>query len=89
LPIERDRIVEPYMTTRATGTGLGLAIVKKIIEEHFGEMKFSDAPNGGTKVTIRLSTSQLARLSHGMAEDRAPSLTGPDERDPKAVNIEK
>src|SRR5204862_482634 len=27
LPPERDRIVEPYMTTRARGTGLGLAIV--------------------------------------------------------------
>ncbi|MEO9600929.1 ATP-binding protein [Parasphingorhabdus sp.] len=68
LPIERDRIVEPYMTTRASGTGLGLAIVKKIVEEHFGETKFSDAPNGGTKVTLRLSPSKLARLSHGAAE---------------------
>tara|TARA_R110001599_G_scaffold26390_10_gene93101 strand:+ start:8653 stop:10944 length:2292 start_codon:yes stop_codon:yes gene_type:complete len=65
LPIERDRIVEPYMTTRASGTGLGLAIVKKIVEEHFGEMKFDDAPDGGTKVTIRFSPSKLARLSHG------------------------
>ncbi|MFK7841323.1 MAG: ATP-binding protein [Sphingorhabdus sp.] len=65
LPIERDRIVEPYMTTRASGTGLGLAIVKKIVEEHFGEMKFSDATGGGTKVTIRFSPSKLAKLSHG------------------------
>ena len=32
LPLERDRIAEPYMTTRERGTGLGLAIVKKIIE---------------------------------------------------------
>tara|TARA_R100001244_G_scaffold44182_1_gene39698 strand:- start:21611 stop:23893 length:2283 start_codon:yes stop_codon:yes gene_type:complete len=64
LPIERDRIVEPYMTTRASGTGLGLAIVKKIVEEHFGEMKFDDAPGGGTRVTIRLNPSKLARLSH-------------------------
>ncbi len=65
LPAERDRIVEPYMTTRASGTGLGLAIVKKIIEEHFGEIKFTDAPESGTQVTIRLNPSKLARLSHG------------------------
>jgi two-component system nitrogen regulation sensor histidine kinase NtrY len=64
LPIERDRIVEPYMTTRASGTGLGLAIVKKIVEEHFGEIRFSDAPGGGTRVTIRLNPAKLARLSH-------------------------
>ena len=35
------------MTTRAKGTGLGLAIVKKIVEEHFGQIEFEDAPGGG------------------------------------------
>ena len=48
LPPDRDRIVEPYMTTRARGTGLGLAIVKKIVEEHLGAMTFTDRPGGGT-----------------------------------------
>src|SRR3546814_15978215 len=43
LPAERDRIIEPYMTTRPKGTGLGLAIVKTIVEEHFGELAFEDA----------------------------------------------
>jgi two-component system nitrogen regulation sensor histidine kinase NtrY len=89
LPIERDRIVEPYMTTRASGTGLGLAIVKKIVEEHFGEMKFSDAPNGGTRVTIRLSPSQLARLSHGTAGKQAEKLTGPAGNDEQMAEIDK
>ena len=31
---QRDRLTEPYVTTREKGTGLGLAIVKKIIEDH-------------------------------------------------------
>ncbi|MBC7047320.1 PAS domain-containing sensor histidine kinase, partial [Salmonella enterica subsp. enterica serovar Heidelberg] len=56
LPVERDRIVEPYMTTRRRGTGLGLAIVKKIVEEHFGTNAFSDRPGGGTLVTICFDT---------------------------------
>ena len=57
LPAERDRIVEPYMTTRARGTGLGLAIVSKIVEEHAGIMTFSDRPGGGTIVRITLDAA--------------------------------
>ncbi len=49
LPVEhRDRLTEPYVTTRARGTGLGLAIVKKIVEEHGGTLELGDAPGGGT-----------------------------------------
>jgi two-component system nitrogen regulation sensor histidine kinase NtrY len=47
LPHERDKIIEPYMTTRAKGTGLGLAIVNRIVQEHGGVMQFEDAPGGG------------------------------------------
>jgi two-component system, NtrC family, nitrogen regulation sensor histidine kinase NtrY len=71
LPRDRDRIVEPYMTTREKGTGLGLAIVKKIIEEHFGEIIFDDAPNGGTRVIIRLNPSKLSRLGQGNSANNA------------------
>ncbi|SDA36336.1 ATP-binding protein [Sphingomonas sp. NFR15] len=75
LPAARDRIVEPYVTTRARGTGLGLAIVKKIVEEHFGTISFADNEGGGTCVTIRFDTVALAALDAGEApasESRAP-----------------
>ncbi|MEM7694415.1 MAG: PAS domain-containing sensor histidine kinase [Pseudomonadota bacterium] len=39
----RERLLEPYMTTRAKGTGLGLAIVKKIAEEQGGRIELMDA----------------------------------------------
>ncbi len=60
LPADRDRIVEPYMTTRKTGTGLGLAIVKKIAEEHAGSLHFSDGKDGGSVVTFRFNPTALA-----------------------------
>jgi two-component system, NtrC family, nitrogen regulation sensor histidine kinase NtrY len=51
-PKDRDRIVEPYVTTRTTGSGLGLAIVKKIAEEHGAEVRLDDNPSGGAMVTL-------------------------------------
>jgi two-component system nitrogen regulation sensor histidine kinase NtrY len=47
LPKEnRDRLLEPYVTTREKGTGLGLAIVAKIFEDHGGRIELHDAPEG-------------------------------------------
>lgn len=59
LPADRERILEPYMTTREKGTGLGLAIVHKIVEEHGGEMAFTPEPGGGTRVTMRFARDPL------------------------------
>lgn len=79
LPEQRDRIAEPYMTTRPTGTGLGLAIVKKIVEDHLGEMDFADAPGGGAAVRITLYPARLAGLagqSGALIEAAAETVPG-------------
>ncbi|ASG20720.1 sensor histidine kinase NtrY-like [Nitrospirillum viridazoti] len=61
LPAEgRDRLTEPYVTTRAKGTGLGLAIVKKILEDHGGTLGLDDNPGGGARVTLILPLVQAA-----------------------------
>ena len=67
LPLERDRIVEPYMTTRPGGTGLGLAIVKKIVEEHMGTIHFTDRDGGGAVVAVGV----LVHEAGGAVEDHA------------------
>jgi two-component system, NtrC family, nitrogen regulation sensor histidine kinase NtrY len=58
LPKEnRNRLLEPYVTTREKGTGLGLAIVGRILEEHGGRMDLFDAPevaSGGRGAWVRL-----------------------------------
>ncbi len=51
----RERLTEPYVTTRAKGTGLGLAIVKKIMEDHHGELVLSDRKPGGARVRLVFS----------------------------------
>ncbi len=81
LPAARERLVEPYVTTRARGTGLGLAIVKKIVEEHCGTIAFTDREGGGTVVTMVFDTASLAAMDTGgrdttEGEDRrTPELT--------------
>lgn len=45
--VSRDRLTEPYVTTRKKGTGLGLAIVKKIMEDHGGSFGLQDAAEQG------------------------------------------
>jgi two-component system, NtrC family, nitrogen regulation sensor histidine kinase NtrY len=63
LPEDRERLTEPYMTTRVRGTGLGLAIVKKIVEEHLGEIAFLDRTGGGTRVRIAFDADRLEALA--------------------------
>ena len=53
LPFEgRDRLIEPYVTTREKGTGLGLAIVTKIMEDHNGKFTLADRKGGGAKASL-------------------------------------
>jgi two-component system, NtrC family, nitrogen regulation sensor histidine kinase NtrY len=51
-PADRERLFEPYVTTRAKGTGLGLAIVKKIMEEHGGSVELLAAETHGALVRL-------------------------------------
>ena len=50
--VEPDRLMEPYVTTRAKGTGLGLAIVRKIMEDHGGELLLESRAEGGARVSL-------------------------------------
>jgi len=66
----RERLTEPYVTTRAKGTGLGLAIVKKIMEDHQGELVLEDAEPEGARVRLIFAASETRIPQRSDAADQ-------------------
>src|SRR5438067_9297758 len=57
IPAElRQRVFEPYFTTKADGTGLGLALVRLTLESHRGTIAISETPGGGATFAIVFPT---------------------------------
>ena len=50
----RERLSEPYMTTREKGTGLGLAIVRRVVEDHAGRLELADRSDGERGAVVRI-----------------------------------
>jgi two-component system nitrogen regulation sensor histidine kinase NtrY len=76
---DRDRLTEPYVTTREKGTGLGLAIVKRILEDHGGSLILTDATHGrGARVVLSFPHTSAA---HTPTDERdAPASAEPASR---------
>ena len=68
-PESRQKLLEPYVTTRTEGTGLGLPIVAKILEDHGGGIELLDAPEGqGARVRLWFPLHNI---------DMTPNAEGP------------
>ena len=50
----RDRLFEPYFTTKTAGTGLGLAICRRLVEAHRGSIQLESTAPGETRFVLRL-----------------------------------
>jgi signal transduction histidine kinase len=61
VPLElRDRIFNPFFTTKPKGSGLGLAIVRKIVDAHDGRIDLSSSPETGTRFRVTLPIASAA-----------------------------
>jgi PAS domain S-box-containing protein len=55
IPAElRDRVFDPFVTTKARGLGLGLALAHRIVEEHRGALRVASTPGKGTTFSCYL-----------------------------------
>jgi two-component system sensor histidine kinase HydH len=61
---ERDKMFNPFFTTRKKGTGLGLAVSHQIVEQHDGHFETESSPGKGTTITVVLPLSQYGN-GHG------------------------
>jgi len=53
-PASRERIFQPFFTSKRNGTGLGLALVQKIIVFHNGRVVAGTSPEGGASLQVTL-----------------------------------
>jgi len=67
---ERERVFNPFFSTKTTGFGLGLAITKKIVEDHRGSIYVDGGDGLGTQIVVELP------LSQGVGVKRAKSNVG-------------
>jgi PAS domain S-box-containing protein len=59
-PELRERLFQPFFTTKATGTGLGLTIVKRTLDAHSGHIRIESPPRGGTTFQLVLPLAPQA-----------------------------
>ncbi|HZJ71677.1 MAG TPA: ATP-binding protein [Planctomycetota bacterium] len=71
-PELRERVFEPFVTTKHRGTGLGLSIARRVMEAHGGAIRLECPPGGGTTVTLSLP---LHRESAAAVTGRGPAGT--------------
>ena len=60
-PSEREKIFQPFHTTKADGTGLGLAIVQRVVEAHAGEVEVESEEGAGSAFRLRFPVSSDER----------------------------
>jgi nitrogen fixation/metabolism regulation signal transduction histidine kinase len=76
----RERVFDPYVTTKQEGTGLGLAIVKKIVVEHNGWITVGKSERlGGAAFVLGLpfAPSPAAAGTQGVEGDGASAPSAP------------
>jgi two-component system, LuxR family, sensor kinase FixL len=55
-PMQRDKILTPFFTTKSSGMGMGLSISRSLVEAHHGTLHFNSKEDKGTTFYFTLPT---------------------------------
>jgi len=66
-PEVRERLFEPYMSTKGRGSGLGLSLVRDIALQHRGRITLEDREGGGTRARLALPRLDPTQKEDGSA----------------------
>lgn len=83
----RNRLLEPYVTTREKGTGLGLAIVNRIIADHGGSISLQNRPDGLRGARVRVLLPENGALAMQSVETASSELVHTDGQSPGPLNL--
>ena len=64
----RERVFQPYFTTKETGTGLGLFVCRNIVEQNGGRIDLTETSPRGTSFTVWLSIQEESDASQRPTE---------------------
>jgi signal transduction histidine kinase len=65
----RNRLYEPFFTTKPHGTGIGLPLAKKFVERNGGRITISDRPGGGARFDVTFQADSDVTLASAPAQN--------------------